>query len=165
MDEQSGDYGVGYGKPPVEGRFEKGKSGNPGGRPRRTKSLASLLGEALSQRSRFPKEDGTWMTRAEAIFATLTDAATGTDLRVKRLLFDVLVKLQRANIGCSSALYLPEIVLDDYEGDARAECDAEMEQWPERLREIEARNRAPRRAVEPASSGAEADAHLPGRSG
>ena len=151
MGEQTKDYPVGYGKPPVEGRFQKGQSGNPGGRPRNTKSLAALLGEALSQRSRLPKEDGTWMTKAEMIFATLVEGATGIDLRAKRLLFDVLVKLQRANVGCSSDLYLPQITLDDYDGDARAEFKAETERWSERLREIEARNRAPREAAEPAA--------------
>jgi len=31
------DYDVGYKKPPKHGRFKKGQSGNPGGRPRRPK--------------------------------------------------------------------------------------------------------------------------------
>ncbi len=39
MGEQSRDYTVGYGKPPVENRFQKGQSGNPGGRRRGTKTL------------------------------------------------------------------------------------------------------------------------------
>ena len=30
-----GDYEVGYGKPPAKTKFQKGKSGNPGGRPKR----------------------------------------------------------------------------------------------------------------------------------
>ena len=32
------DYKVGYGKPPAKTRFQKGKSGNPSGRPRRRNS-------------------------------------------------------------------------------------------------------------------------------
>jgi hypothetical protein len=41
----SGDYEVGYGKPPVARRFRKGQCGNPGGRPQgmtagRAKALA-----------------------------------------------------------------------------------------------------------------------------
>jgi hypothetical protein len=32
----TGEYKVGYGKPPVHTRFRKGESGNPGGRPRGT---------------------------------------------------------------------------------------------------------------------------------
>jgi len=38
MDDQPRDYAVGYGKPPVGTRFQKGQSGNPEGRPRGTKS-------------------------------------------------------------------------------------------------------------------------------
>ena len=42
---KSAPYAVGYGKPPVHTRFRKGRSGNPGGRPRqaateRAKALA-----------------------------------------------------------------------------------------------------------------------------
>jgi hypothetical protein len=47
MDDQPRDYTVGYGKPPVETRFQKGQSGNPEGRPRSTKKLVTLLAEAL----------------------------------------------------------------------------------------------------------------------
>jgi hypothetical protein len=45
MDDQPRDYAVGYGKPPVETRFQKGQSGNPEGRPRGTKKLVTLLAE------------------------------------------------------------------------------------------------------------------------
>ncbi len=30
-----GNYDVGYGKPPAKNKFQKGKSGNPSGRPKR----------------------------------------------------------------------------------------------------------------------------------
>jgi uncharacterized protein DUF5681 len=107
MDE-SEDYAVGYGRPPLETRFQMGQSGNPGGRPRGTKTLAALLSEALSRRSEFANPDGSWMTQAEAVFATLVAQAAGPDLKAKRLLFDILVKLQRANI-CWPQHRLPEI--------------------------------------------------------
>ena len=111
MDDQPEDYAIGYCKPPVESRFRKGQSGNPGGRPRGAKKLVTLLAEALALRSGYPKADGTWMTQAEAIFAGLVAQASGADLKAKRLLFDVLIKLQQAGI-CHPSDQLPEIELD-----------------------------------------------------
>jgi hypothetical protein len=43
------DYEVGYGRPPRHTRFEAGRSGNPHGRPRRSKNLSTLLNETLSE--------------------------------------------------------------------------------------------------------------------
>jgi hypothetical protein len=40
---------VGYGKPPKDKQFTKGQSGNPGGRPRGSKSFKSLLEEELRE--------------------------------------------------------------------------------------------------------------------
>jgi len=125
MDQAQPDYPVGYGKPPVEYQFQKGQSGNPGGRPRGTKKLVDLLAEALSKPSGFAKTDGSWMTQAEVIFTTLVGLAAGSDLKAKRLLFDVLVKLQRANM-CHRLDRLPEIELDGSE-DASAQVAAEMD--------------------------------------
>lgn len=42
------DCEVGYGRPPAETRFRKGRSGNPGGRPKGSKSAKSLLEQALA---------------------------------------------------------------------------------------------------------------------
>jgi hypothetical protein len=63
--EEARNYAVGYGKPPVESRFQNGQSGNPGGRPRGRKRLVTLRGEALAQRSQFPNTDGSRMTQAK----------------------------------------------------------------------------------------------------
>ena len=43
-------YEVGYKKPPQSSRFKKGESGNPSGRPRGSKNLATLLEKELRQR-------------------------------------------------------------------------------------------------------------------
>ena len=45
--EKSGDYEVGYGRPPRHTRFAKGQSGNPRGRPCGAKNFTTLLEEAL----------------------------------------------------------------------------------------------------------------------
>jgi hypothetical protein len=37
----SGEYPIGYGRPPVESRFRRGESGIPRGRPRGTKTASA----------------------------------------------------------------------------------------------------------------------------
>ena len=144
MDEQPRQYAVGYGKPPIETRFNKGQSGNPGGRPRTEKKLVTLLAEALSRRSGFPKADGSWMTQAEAIFAGLVGQASGSDLKAKRLLFDVLIKLPRADFCWS----LPKIQLDDGNDDAVAAADPEVDRLLDDGQRTAAQDRMPEAADE-----------------
>ena len=47
MADDEHDYKVGPGKPPLQTRFKKGQSGNPGGR--RKKQLPTLLADALDE--------------------------------------------------------------------------------------------------------------------
>ena len=50
MKENEQDYEVGYKKPPGRSRFRKGESGNPKGRPRGSKNLATLMEDEFNQR-------------------------------------------------------------------------------------------------------------------
>jgi Family of unknown function (DUF5681) len=44
-----GEYTVGYGRPPQHTRFQPGRSGNPKGRPKGSKSVSTLFAEELAQ--------------------------------------------------------------------------------------------------------------------
>lgn len=84
---QDGNYTVGYGKPPRETRFRKGRSGNPGGRPRGSRNLATLMGEALAERVVI-NENGRRKkaVKIEVIVKQLVNKATQGDHRSIQLL-------------------------------------------------------------------------------
>jgi Family of unknown function (DUF5681) len=72
--DETGDYEVGYGKPPKDGQFKKGVSGNPSGRPKKPKDSLSVLMRELEskltinengQRKVITKLEGIWETVGE----------------------------------------------------------------------------------------------------
>ena len=92
--EKSGDYEVGYGKPPVNTRFKPGQSGNPKGRPRGSKSFASLMRAALSETVQV-REDGRLrhISRREAIIKSLIARALKGDARANDRLLSFMQQL------------------------------------------------------------------------
>lgn len=70
------DYEVGYGKPPKHTRFKPGQSGNPRGRPKKSKNIDALLEKELDeivtlQEGGQPKR----MTKREAIIKQFVNMA------------------------------------------------------------------------------------------
>ena len=47
--DDTSDYRVGYGKPPIETRFKPGQSGNRAGRPKRARNEATVARKVLSE--------------------------------------------------------------------------------------------------------------------
>jgi hypothetical protein len=89
------DYEVGYGKPPLHTRFQKGRSGNPKGRPRGRKNLSTLLSNALNgsvivaQNGRRKK-----ITKREAIVTQLVNKSASADLKATQMVLALLRDLE-----------------------------------------------------------------------
>ena len=87
----SRDYVVGYGRPPVESRFQPGRSGNPRGRPKGGKSIGRALMEALEQRVTVqiggrPRK----MRMQDVIIQGLVQGAARRDARALKQLFALM---------------------------------------------------------------------------
>ena len=108
--DQEGNYEVGYGKPPRHTRFQKGRSGNPAGRPRGKKNLATLLSDALDQKI-IVVESGRRkkISKREAIVTQLVNKCASADLKATQILLAMLRDVEtRADSGCADIGSLTE---------------------------------------------------------
>jgi Family of unknown function (DUF5681) len=89
--EQEGSYQVGYKKPPPQHRFANGRSGNPDGRPKKAKTIHTLLDQALKE-TVVVTENGRRKTisKFEAFVKQLVNKATGGDARSGKFLIELL---------------------------------------------------------------------------
>lgn len=92
MNKPKKNYEVGYGKPPHDGQFKSGISGNPQGRPKGSKSIATMFNEITRELINV-KENGTTktVTRMEAVLRQMLNLALSGDARAMR----EIVQLQR----------------------------------------------------------------------
>ncbi|MDO8431322.1 MAG: DUF5681 domain-containing protein [Candidatus Binatus sp.] len=87
---KSGTYKVGYGKPPQGTQFKKGQSGNPKGRPRRSKNVATVAQDALFALVKV-NENGRRrrVSKIEVGFTQLANRIAKGDLAAIRLLLTI----------------------------------------------------------------------------
>jgi hypothetical protein len=125
----SASYEVGYRKPPRHTQFQKGQSGNPGGRPRR--SLAGRLEElALHEayRTTVVMEDGHAMPMPviQAVLRRQIESAAGGNVRAQRDILAMIRDIERAR--SVAALFedgrADDAVVDDDDVDDTDDADA-----------------------------------------
>lgn len=89
-------YEVGYGKPQRAARFQKGKSGNPKGQPKGSKSARSLLEQVLSAPVAI-NECGTTrlIEQRMALFKSLVARAIKGDARAAALVAKLMGQFER----------------------------------------------------------------------
>jgi hypothetical protein len=81
---------AGYGKPPKATRFQKGKSGNPSGRPRRNPSIAELFRKVSKQVVHANGPNGRRrMTKLEASITQLMNKATAGDMKATKVILQM----------------------------------------------------------------------------
>jgi hypothetical protein len=103
--ETARDYVVGYGKPPLHSRFQKGRSGNPKGRPCGRKNMSTLLSDALNG-SVIVVENGRRkkITKREAIVTQLVNKSASADLKATQMVLAMLSDLEsRADASADPA--------------------------------------------------------------
>src|SRR6516165_5381669 len=101
MAKPTGDYEIGRGKPPRHAGFQKGRSGNPKGRPKGSKIFATLLTQALDEKI-YVTEEGRRrrVTKRELVIKQLVNKSASADLRAIKQLTDIVERVdQRAGRG------------------------------------------------------------------
>lgn len=85
------DYAVGYRKPPRHSQFKKGQSGNPRGRTKGRKNLATLIMSALNEPVNITQNGRRkTITKLEAMTKQLANKGAAGDPKATQLLTDLI---------------------------------------------------------------------------
>ena len=114
--EPAGDYAVGYGKPPRHAGFQKGRSGNPKGRPKGSKNLPTLVNQALDE-TVMVTEDGRRrrVTKREQVITQLVNKSAAADLRAIKQLTDIVQRVERRSDGSEAPPQRAKLTAPDRE--------------------------------------------------
>lgn len=114
------DYEVGYGKPPTHTRFEKGRSGNPRGRPKGARNLETDLAEELGERIRI-REAGRErpVSKQRAMIKALVAKALKGDTRAAMALFALAPKPEKTKVAADAEVGQTDLeILEEFLGQA-----------------------------------------------
>lgn len=129
MADRSDDYQVGYGRPPKAGQFKPGASGNPTGRRKGSKSLATDLAEELGETIRIREGDRHLrVSKQRAMLKALVAKALKGDARAASLLINLVAQATAGAGDQSSAADRPladadRQILEDYLAGAGARAE------------------------------------------
>ena len=94
----NGNYDIGYKKPPKQGQFKPGQSGNPKGRPKGLQNLSSDLQEELEQKILITENNKSQeVTKQRAMLKTLFAKALKGNVQATHVLIDLILGLEQAN--------------------------------------------------------------------
>jgi hypothetical protein len=97
MPEQDMPYEVGYAKPPKSGQFEKGKSGNPKGRPKNSINLTTTVLKESRQLVHIKGPHGTRaVTKLKAAVMQICNKSAQGDLRASREFFSLVQRSEES---------------------------------------------------------------------
>jgi len=121
----SSTYDVGYGKPPSHTRFKAGTSGNPRGRPKGTKNLATLVKNVFSRKVEVQDQGRRRrLTAAEVMLTRIMTKAISGDAASQRISI-ALLQMQQSDTAALPTLFesdddraLLRQALDDLNGDS-----------------------------------------------
>jgi len=110
---RSAEYPVGYGRPPKETRFPAGKSGNPRGRPKGSRTIGAVLRDILQQKIAVTENGKTRRIAAlEVMLRRLVNDAMRSDAKAVKLL---LALVDRYAETTEARAQLSELLAEDRE--------------------------------------------------
>ena len=114
--EATDDYEIGRGKPPRHAGFQKGRSGNPKGRLKGSKNLATLLNQALDEKV-YVTEDGVRrrVTKRELVIKQLVNKSATADLRAIKQLTDIVERVEPRTGASQAPAEPPQLTATDRE--------------------------------------------------
>jgi hypothetical protein len=110
---KASDYVVGYRRPPEATRFTAGKSGNPKGRPKGSRTVGAVLQDIIRQKVAVTENGKTRRIPAiEVMFRRLANDAMRSDPRAMKFLLSLV---DRYADSPETALKLGEVLAEDRE--------------------------------------------------